>query len=208
MTLGKQFDPIKHSDLSPSGQEPGRSRAVSHEEFQSIAAKGHADLEKMRSKTNDISALHSNYGDVKSHAYENSREPWGGGTYNPRTAAPVNFHMPDKHTLSVRDPGQETVTVHANASREKFNQAMDTAKDRFGKNLTHGSHYLGVFHDADKKQIEIDPVVVVGDPSGKHRQEVGHARAESIGAATRATGGAYHFASGNGVFPPHVADVD
>jgi hypothetical protein len=206
MELGHQFSPIKKSEL-PMNLETAQatSREVSPDEFQATAAKGQARLDKMRSKSHDISALSKGLGEVTEHAYGASREEWGGATYNPRTAKPVSFTHPDKHVLSARTAGQEPVTVPADASKEHFSAAMQQAHSTFRDQLAHSSHYLGVFHDADKGQVEIDPVVVVGDSSGKHRQEVGQAKAQEIGAATHAVGGAYHFASGNGVFPPHVA---
>lgn len=207
MDLGQQFTPIKRSEI-PMNLETAQqtSHPVSSDEFQAIAARGQARLDKMRSKTHDISALGEKLGEVSGHAYNATREEWGGATYNPRTAKPVNFHEPDKHVLSARTPGQQPIAVPADASKEHFNAAMQQAHSTFHDQLSHSSHYLGVFHDADKKQVEIDPVVVVGDSSGKHRENVGRTKAQEIGAATHAVGGAYHFASGNGVFPPHVPD--
>lgn len=208
MNLGQQFNPIKRSEVASytDPDNPQHSKQVSPEEFQATAAKGQARLDKLRSKTHDISVLTNNLGNVTQHAYDVTRADWGGATYNPRTAAPVDFHEPDKHVLSARTPGQETIAVPSDASPEHFSKAMQQATSTYATQLAHSQHYLGVFHDTEKKQVEIDPVVVVGDTSGKHRESVGRAKAQEIGAATGATGGAYHFASGNGVFPPHIAD--
>jgi len=130
----------------------------------------------------------------------------GGATYNGRTGSPVDFHYPDKLALTVREPTESPISVHPAANRQQFGQAMDQAKQQFGGRLGHTNHYLGVFHDADAGRIDIDPTVVVGDPSRKHRQKKGMQVAKEVMSATHALGGAYHFASGDGVWPNHVAD--
>jgi hypothetical protein len=73
---------------------------------------------------------------------------------------------------------------------------MDIARGKYARALARGGTYLGIFHDDDNARIDIDPVTIVATPRD----------VESIGACTHAIGGAYHFATGNGYFPPHVPD--
>jgi DNA polymerase III gamma/tau subunit len=197
MNLGQQFTPIKKSEL-PMNLETAQatSKEVSPQEFQETAARGQAHLDSLRSQTHNTAKMDKNLGKVSKHAYEATREEWGGATYSASKGKAVNFSNPAKHAVSAKLPGQQSVTVPADASEEHFNNAMSQARSTFSEQLSHPSHYLGVFHDADKGHIEIDPVVAVN----------GAKKAQEVGAATRATGGAYHFKSGNGVFPPHVAD--
>ena len=214
--LGVQFGPearaklpkpIQAHELPDSDTVHETSQLVSRNEWRQTAQRGQDRLSKMAAGIHDISALHGNYGQVTEHAHAATREPWGGATYNPRTGRPVDFHEPDKHALTALDPGQRTVTLAANANKQQFAGAMSDAAAKFSGNLSRGGHYLGVFHNADKNQVEIDPVVVSGDPAHKHRREAGERVSQELSAATHATGGAYSFHTGNGVYPPHVKNV-
>jgi hypothetical protein len=77
-----------------------------------------------------------------------------------------------------------------NVSREQFDQHIERAASEQGHMGTH----IGVFHDADKGTIDVDPTVITGSKSAVH----------SIGAYTHAVGGAYDFKTSNGVWVPHV----
>jgi hypothetical protein len=191
-SLGKQCQPITKSELHDSPSAQATSREVSHAEFQQVAAAGTARLAKMAEGGHSTEGLSKP--SVAEHAYAATREPWGGATYNPRTGDPVEFHGKDKHALAVREQGESSITVHPDAGQEHMQAAIGAAQERWSDKLGRSQHYLGVFHDADKKQIEVDPVVVTR----------GKQAAQEISAATHATGGAYNFASGDGVYPPHV----
>ena len=207
--------PIYEHEISPSGQ--GRSEAMPASLFQEFAQAGQRRLNDLAAgKPSEV--FGAQYGvytppanrDVwpatKKHAYQASREDWGGGTYNPRTGQAVNFHKPDKHAVTVREQGQEPVAVPHHLSEMQFGEVMDQARRTYRKQLGRRKHFLGVFHDPDAGDVQIDPVVVTGDPSGKHREEVGELAARQIAAATHSVGGAYHFASGSGKWPPHIAE--
>jgi hypothetical protein len=188
----------------------GNSRPVSHEEFQELARHGAGALAATEKKKS-TKGLDENWEPIKDRAYSLTREPWGGATINSHTgtmigdtandvaaktaAAQGKGFGTDRYGITMKRPGQESVSVPPNVNREQFGAAMDEARQRFPQIANRGGH-LGVFHDADEGRIDIDPVLVVRTP-----EEV-----EAIGAATRAIGGAYHFASGNGYFPPHVKD--
>lgn len=205
--LGGQFKPIYKADLPNLPTAHSSSQPVSHDEFQRQAASGQARLDRMRSNKQDTSAMHApdTWNAMVDHAYGATREEWGGATYNPSTASAVNFHKPDKFALTVRNPGENPISVHPAASREQFGAAMDQAKHEYGDRLTGQNHYLGVFHDPEAGRIDIDPTVVVGDSSRKGRMDKGLQASQEIMAATNALGGAYHFASGDGFWPNHVA---
>lgn len=210
MDLGPQFKPIYKTDLPDlptvhSG--PTASSPVSHQEFQAQAARGQQRLDSMRSKSAPTPGLEGGRWDAMvDHAYAQTREPWGGATYNPRSGSPVDFHKPDKLALTVRETGEDPISVSPLANRQQFGAAMDQARAQFGSRMGHQNHFFGVFHDADAGRIDLDPTVVVGDPSRKGRPEKGFQAAREIMAATNARGGAFHFASGDGVWPNHVAD--
>lgn len=187
------YPEIHAGDLSTP--DARRSRAVSSEEFQGIAAQGAARYAEMSTKAAEPAGLNRHWDSVVDHAYGASREEWGGTTVNSRTGRPLGTRG-NQYALTAREPGMESVSVHPGASREEFGTAMDTARSRYKDVLSRQSHHLGVFHDADKGSIDIDPVVVVNN-----RKSV-----EQIGAYTRAVGGAYHFKSGDGYWPPHVKD--
>lgn len=206
--LGGQFAPIHRSDLPDLPTAHASSKPVSHDEFQAQAARGQSRLDKMRSNKQDTSAMHApdTWNAMVDHAYQATREPWGGATYNPRTASAVDFHRPDKFALTVREPNESPISVHPAANRQQFGAAMEQARAEYGTRLTGQNHYLGAFHDADAGRIDLDPTVVVGDPSRKHRMHKGLEASQEIMAATHALGGAYHFASGDGFWPNHVSD--
>jgi ribosomal protein S18 acetylase RimI-like enzyme len=185
--------PIYRSDLS--SDDARRSREVSPEEFQEIASRGHSAYQKMLRNKQTTEGLHQHWGEIKDHAYEATRKPWGGATYNTRTGLPIRDEA-DIFSMTARPQGHESVSVKPDASREEFHAAMDHAKDKWGDHLAHRNHHLGVFHDADLGRIDIDPVVLLNNHKG----------VEEIGAYTHATGGAYHFKSGDGFWPPHISD--
>lgn len=208
--LGMQFKPIYKTDLPDlptvhSG--PTASQPVSHQEFQAQAARGQARLDSMRARSAPTPGLEGQRWDAMvDHAYTQTREPWGGATYNARTGNAVDFHKPDKLALTVREPHEDPISVSPLANRQQFGEAMDKARAQFGSRLGYAGHHLGVFHDADAGRIDLDPTVVVGDSSRKGRQDKGVQAAREIMQATNARGGAYHFASGDGFWPNHVAD--
>lgn len=186
---GQQFvEPIHASEAR------GNSRAVTHAEFQRIAGEGQAYLQHLAASAPGTRGMDRHWDDIKGSAYEASQEPWGGVTVNAHTGRALSTRA-NAYAVTAKHPGQETVSVPLGASHEEFGAAMDRAREQYPQ-LAHKGHHLGVFRDEDEKRIDIDPVVVV------RRKE----HAEQIGAATRNIGGAYHFRSGNGYFPPHVKD--
>lgn len=173
----------------------GNSRPVSPEEFQHVAGKGKEMLDKMRDNSSPIKGLDERWDKVKVETYREVRQSWGGATINAHTGIPLASNA-DRYALSVKDEHMDTVSIHETVSSTEFSQAMDQAKEQFRGVLENDSHYLGVFHDDDNHRIDIDPVVVVENLN----------QVEAIGAYTHAIGGAYHFASGDGFWPPHVVE--
>jgi hypothetical protein len=171
----------------------GNSRAVSHEEFQQLANQGRSQLSQLRASRSPVSGLDRNWQQVKTASYAEVQKPWGGATIDAHTGEPLASNA-DKYALSVKPQGLHTVSVPETASQAEFSTAMDRALAQFRGTLESQQHHLGVFHDDDNHRIDIDPVLVVSTP-----HEV-----ETIGAYTHAIGGAYHFRSGDGYFPPHV----
>lgn len=201
MEMSEQFAPIRKSEITPSGQD--QSAPVSAGQFQKLAQTGSNMLSGMRER-GPTPNFDGGMDTAKSHAYAATRSSWGGGTYNPRTGNPVDFHEPDKHAVTVREPGQSPVTVPDHVNADQFGQAMEHAKSKFANQLSTPQHYMGVFRDDDLHEVHMDPVVVTQDRN--HDEGQGRFKAQAIAAATHSVGGAYHFASGNGVWPPHVKE--
>lgn len=189
-TLSRQqfVEPIRASEAR------GNSRPVTHAEFQHIAGEGQAYLQHLASHPAGTRGLDRHWDTIKQTAYESAQEPWGGVTVNARTGRSLHPRA-QVYAVTAKHPGQESVSVPVGASHEEFGAAMDRAREAFPQ-LAHKNHHIGVFHDVDENRIDIDPVVVV------RRKE----HAEQIGAATHNIGGAFNPRSGNGYFPPHVAD--
>jgi hypothetical protein len=179
----------------PIGEEGarGNSRAVSHGEFQQIAARGRDRLRAIQGAPWSTDGLSHNWDQIKQRTYSEVQKSWGGATVDPRTGEDLPQGA-DKYAMSVKPTGLDTTSVPEHASQAEFSQAMDIAKDKYGRQLAKGGSYLGIFHDDDLNRIDIDPVTVLDNLSD----------VESVGAYTHAIGGAYHFKSGDGFWPPHV----
>lgn len=185
----RKFAPIKASEAR------GDSKPVSAKEFQRLARIGQDKLDAMRTGSSPIDGLDNNWDQVKADSYDEVTKSWGGATIDSHTGKALPQGV-DKFALTVKGGGVDTVSVPETATRAQFDAAMDVAKERFRPILEREGHHLGVFHDDDMKRIDIDPVLVVNSISDVH----------TIGAATRAIGGAYNFKDGNGYWPPHVAE--
>lgn len=188
----KRFPEIKASDLSSA--DARRSRAVSSAEFQATAARGAAKY-RVRSAA---SSPHALTGDrlhaLINRSYAEAMKPWGGSTTDSHTGQDLPSDA-DKFALTARPPGMGSVSIPEGASKAEFAAAMQRAVKQYGSILDRKGHSLGVFHDNEKGTIDIDPVLIADNLKD----------AEDIGAFTHAVGGAYHFKSGDGYWPPHVA---
>lgn len=189
-----QLPAEKVHDEITADEARGNSRPVSAEEFQRIAARGKQRMEALRRGATPPTGLTRNWPQIKRDSYAEARKSWGGATIDAHTGKALESDA-DAYAITVKPNGLSSVSVPENADYREFDNAMNTALKRFGGQLAQQQHYLGVFHDDDEGRIDIDPVVVVHS-----LQEV-----EEIGAYTHAIGGAYHFKSGDGFWPPHVA---
>lgn len=172
----------------------GNSRPVSWEEFQHLAAIGNRQLDQMKRDKAPITGLDQHWPEIKAKTYVKVQDPWGGATIDAHTGQALETDA-DKYALSVKPKGLSTVSVPETASETEFNAAMDRALSSFRPVLERRGFHLGIFHDDDSNRIDIDPVAVVGSI----------AEVETLGAYTHAIGGAYHFRTGDGYWPPHVA---
>lgn len=171
----------------------GDSRSVTHAEFQRLAAEGKTRLGAIQSDRQPNTGLDKNWTAIKARTYAEVQKSWGGATIDPRTGKDLPQGA-DKYAITVKPAGMDKLSVPENAGAAQFSKAMDAAKARYAGELAKGGSYLGVFHDDENNRIDIDPVTVVDSV-----HEV-----ETIGAYTHAIGGAYHFKSGDGFWPPHV----
>lgn len=191
----KQAERSKRVRIS-AAEARGNSRAVTEEEFDRIAGDGERMLgARMRNRA-PSKGLDDNWDSLKENTYSEVQKPWGGATINARSGKPLASDA-NEYALSIKSKGMDTVSIHEKASRQEFDKAMETARDRYRSQLEYEGSHLGVFHDDENHRIDIDPVIVVSSLG----------EVEAIGAATHAIGGAYHFQSGDGFWPPHVAET-
>lgn len=174
----------------------GNSRPVSPEEFQKIAGRGKEMIDRMHDNRSPITRLDRRWDKIKRDTYGEVQKSWGGATVDAHTGIPL-LSSADRYALSVKPEHLNSVSVSERASEVEFSQAMDQAKEQFREILENQGSHLGIFHDDENHRIDIDPVVVVDT-----LDEV-----EAIGAYTHAIGGAYHFKSGDGFWPPHVVEA-
>lgn len=185
---------IHLSDLSTD--DARRSPQVSEPEFQAHAKRGAAKYAAAQAGSSPATALQGKSWDkIVAHAFEVTREPWGGATIDSHSGEEVRPDA-DAYALTAREPGMKGISISPSASREEFTRAMVEARTKYAAILARPGNHLGVFHDADKNEIDIDPVLVTGSLADVH----------DIGAYTHAVGGAYHFKSGDGYWPPHVKE--
>lgn len=183
------------NDLSTA--DGRRSPAVTREEFMEFHDAGKAKYDELRAEKAEPDAIidDNSFRTLVDDAYNNTRGVWDGETYNAKTGEKVAKDA-DAYVLSIRDKGVDSVTISPNASKEEFAEAMEEARKRFADTLTTKDAHLGVFNDGDTGMIDIDPVYITDKLQ----------TAQELGAYTRATGGAFHIKSGDGYWPPHVAD--
>jgi hypothetical protein len=194
VAVWNQYDPIRPEELSsPTAIERGLSRPVSHEEFQQLANEGAQRYQQMIGQSLPATGLDQNWPSLQQHAWNQVQQPWGGATIDAHTGQPYQTNA-DLYALTVKEPGMEGHSIPIGSNAEQFTEAMNHARSRFDPILQRQNHALGVFRDDDKGTIDFDPTLVVDN-----RHDV-----ETIGAHTRAVGGAYHFKSGDGLWPVHV----
>lgn len=188
------FPEIGRADLSaPDGR---RSRSVSSAEFQRLAAEGKRRLTERQAHHQAPTGLDEHWAAIKEEAAVKAHKSWGGETWDAHTGRAVDPHA-DRYALTMRTPGKEPLHLPEDASDADIATAMDEARRRFADELSVQGAHLGIFHDDDLHEIDIDPVLVVDSLDD----------VETIGAYTHAVGGAYHFADGDGYWPPHVEEA-
>jgi hypothetical protein len=182
---------------APRPEYASTGRKVSEEELDNIKKRGQERLEAYKGQGQSTAGLEGDkWEQAKTDAFAKVQKPDGGETYDPRTGEAFKPEKAESgpFAVSAKHEGQEAVRIPANATKAEFDAAMEKAKEQFPQ-LKDANHYLGVFHDAKLNEIHIDPVVIAKST----------AEAEEIGAHTNAVGGAYNYATGNGLFPPRAA---
>jgi hypothetical protein len=188
--------PITKDEVAASGgleTAGGQSRPVSAQEFFDVADQGRQLLNTFADNSSPITPMAENFDSIVTQAWDEVQQSWGGVTIDPHTGQALEQGA-DKYAVTAKPAGVATISIPEASTEAQFRKAMDRALKEFGPLLQRANYHLGVFHDDATGRIDIDPVAVVGT----------QAHAEAIGAYTRNIGGAYHFASGNGYFPPHV----
>lgn len=191
------YRPLYRSELTAGGATSGRAPLVTWDEFQRHAARGEQVIRRAETAAAPPAALldAATWHAIRLDAFHATRAPWGGMTTNARTGDDLAPDA-DAYALTVRAPGEAPVSVPASAGFGAFCRAMNRARRTYARSLSRSGAYLGVFHDAESGMVDIDPVHVAYSLS----------EANDVGAFTRAPGGAYHFATGDGYWAPSVAD--
>ncbi len=117
------------------------------------------------------------------NVYEKVQQSWGGSTINQTTGAQVPDGA-DKYAVTTT----ETISIDQNASYADFKAAYQQSQSQFGSRAP----YIGVFHDDVKGTIDFNGTQVVGSKAAVDAL---------YNAGNPVSGGAYHFASGNGYWP-------
>jgi hypothetical protein len=159
----------------------GDSPAVNLAEYRKHASLGAVALRKLVSRS-DVRCY------ARDVAWRRTRDSWGGITLTLPKQAEVRLTAGYAVSVSRGD----TVSIPADADEGKFRDAYDSAVRRFAY-----APYLGIFRDDDTGQIEFDAVVITTSEN----------EARDIATHCESLGGAYDFATGNGVFPYHVTDT-
>lgn len=186
------YAPIARTDFSDPNTP--RTRGVSADEFQRLAADGQRRLKRLRGTSSPPKGLDENWRQIGDDAYSACQSEWGGVTINSHTGKPYSKNT--GYAMTVKPERIDSVHVRIGASREEFEAGMVEARQRFDRELSYQDHHLGVFRDDAIGTIDFDPVIVVPTLDD----------VETIGAYTHALGGAYNIADGNGYWPPYVTD--
>jgi hypothetical protein len=125
-----------------------------------------------------------NLGVLVHRAFLATSESWGGYTIHWASFRSVAQKC-DAYAVTVKDIGEETISIPADADYDIFEHAFMKACANFD------ASYLGIFHDDVKGTIDFDPVVVVATTAEVDQLAIDH----------NVVGGAYHFATGNGYWP-------
>lgn len=172
----------------------GPAREVSVEEYDALAARGD-ELLQARREAGGPGTFGDDWDGIINQAYERAQQEWGGATIDAHTGAMVADDA-DQFAVTVRAPGEETISLPLDATPEQFAEAAAQAREAFSDTLSLDGGHLGIFRNETTGAIEFDPVLVLNTTD----------EVETIGAATAAQGGAYHFKSGDGYWVPYVAD--
>lgn len=178
-----------------SNPDTPRTRGVSSAEFQRLATIGQERLTALRAAAAPTTGLDDRWDAIREEGWQATREEWGGMTVNAHTGLPLTGDA-DLYAMTVKPPTMDSVSVPIGASREEYEAAMERARIVFAGELANQDHHLGVFRDEDVGRIDIDPVLVVSTLDD----------VDTIGTFTRSVGGAYHFRSGDGFWPPYVSE--
>ena len=119
--------------------------------------------------------------DKERAAYYECRESWGGATMRQGTG---EFYPDGKDAYAVTTG--DTFSINENSSLAAFMRAVDKVAEDYPD-----ATYIGVFHDDVKHTIDVNPVEVLNS-----RDEV-----DAFAETHTITGGAYHFATGDGYWP-------
>lgn len=180
------FPEISLADYSPSGH----GRGVTSAEFQSLANEGQSRLNSFAAN----SSPHKLTPSYAAPAYKAASTSWGGITFDAHTGKEIPQGA-ERYAVTTKPANMKTIEIPENASEAQFSKVFAHALNAFSTELNKQNACIGIFHDDDKHTIDLDPSTVVDSIHD----------VETIGAATRAVGGAYCFKDGNGYWPPHVA---
>jgi hypothetical protein len=203
---GGRFGPAEgylsdlHNPITASEVRGTNSQLVTPREYAALQQQGQALIDQATQNATPPNGLEANWAAITHDSYIEVQRSWGGMTIDAHTGEPVTASPTGDgpYSVSAKSDGQQSIILSEKdaSNLDNWRSAMDYARDYYHDELSRAGAALGVFHDDDKRTVEIDPVLVVGT-----REE-----SDAIGTVTHAVGGAYNFADGNGYYAPHVYD--
>lgn len=178
------------SILQESVEYSNNGRKVTPTEVTEATIRGLNYLKKLNNKTTSLTNVVQHFDDVAKKLYEMTvMKEWGGATYDPKTGrfATTGF---------ASSSGGQTIEIPIEKAKdfETFKQTLKNFISQNKNSLSKKDYYLGAFRDEKKQTVDFDVTIIL--PTVQV--------AEDIQTALKLKGGAYDFATGNGVFGLHT----
>lgn len=173
------------------GEYSSQGRLVSPAEFERAKQSGLALVGVMRqNKPLPLQHLEENFNAVVKMLYQKTvLTEWGGVTYDPRTGDIINRGFASALGINnIQLPISEAMDF------DTFVRTFKAFVRRNKESLMLQGHYIGLFRDEKTETVDFDVSILV------HNKD----DAENVQLALGLKGGAYDFATGNGIFAPRL----
>lgn len=166
-------------------------RTVDEATYNQVSQRGHQIIAKARGgKVRELTHYTANSAKVAQKAHAAVQEQWGGLTYDPRTGKYVAAVKGLEGPYASSAGQTVSLTLKEAKDQARVAAALDEVVRANRELLEREGYYVGVFHDAQAGRIDFDVNLLL-----KTSDE-----AIAVQTALGRTGGAYDFATGDGVF--------